>query len=245
MKVYHNDEKNTNKRNEPFFIKMVHYLVTFGFSVIFWVVYYFLASYFKNNNNFKEINVKLINFFVKLIYFFNVIFLRKNIFKAFENDKMPKKGCFVIFNHVNEFEYPYDFYFGNGVPMFDMGTKKLGPLFNIINRMGVALLSGKNIKKSIEEMNEYLKITNIIFYPEGERTFSNIPKTYKRGILKLVYEGKHGIIIFYKGGMAKLDNNLFYYCSEIIHSDKFETFEDFYQFIVLKNKSFVKAANED
>jgi hypothetical protein len=84
----------------------------------------------------------------------------------------------MIFNHVNEFEYHYDFYFGNGIVAFDMGAKKLGPLFPILNRIGIPLRSGKELKKSIDEINDYLKISNIIFYPEGERTFSDIPKIY-------------------------------------------------------------------
>lgn len=240
MKVYHNNEKNTNKRNEPFFKKMVHYVVSFGLSLPIFVIYYLTASFFKYNSNFKSINVKLLKFFIMLVFRFNCFLLGKNIFKSFESEDMPKNGCFVVFNHVNEFEYPYDFYFGNGVPLFDMGVKKLGPLYPVIDRMGIALRSGKELKKSIEEINEYLKIGNIIFYPEGERTFSDKPKIYKRGILKLVYDGQYQIIVVYKGGMEKLDNNLFYYKSEVIDSKSFTSFEDFYQYIVSKNSSFYK-----
>ena len=246
MKVYDNNQKNNNKRNEPFLKKIVHYVVSFGIGgFLIGFIYFLLSSFFRYNSNFKQINISLIRFFVSINYFINSLFLRKNIFKSFDKKDLPKSGHFMIFNHVNEFEYPYDFYFGDGIPAFDMGAKKIGPLFPILNRIGIPLRSGKELKKSIDEINDYLKISNIIFYPEGERTFSDIPKIYKKGILKLVYEGKHKIIVFYKGGMSKLDNNLFYYCSETINSGDFKTFEDFYQFIILRNKSFFKAVNED
>lgn len=238
MKVYHNNEKNLNKRNEPFFKKMVHYVISFGISGVIALVYYLIASFFSYNANYKNINAKLVNWFIKIIYFLNSFLLRKNIFKAFDTEELPKNGCFMIFNHVNEFEYPYDFYFGQGVPLFDMGVKKLGPLYPAMTRLGIALRSGKELKKSLEEVEEYLKITNIIFYPEGERTFSDRPKIYKRGLLKLVYEGKYRIIIFYKGGMEKLNDNLFYCKSEIIESKNFKTFDDFYSFIIEKNRSY-------
>jgi 1-acyl-sn-glycerol-3-phosphate acyltransferase len=240
MKVYNNNEKNKNKRNESLSKRVVHLFISFGLSLPIFILYYLVASFFKYNSNFKSINVKIMRFFIMLSFHLNAFLLRKNIFKSFHSEDIPENGCFVIFNHVNEFEYPYDFYFGNGVPLFDMGTKKLGPLYLIIERMGVALKSGKQLKQSIEEINEYLKIGNIIFYPEGERTFSDRPKIYKRGILKLVYDGKHQIVVFYKGGMEKLDNNLFYYKSEVIDSKRFTDFEDFYQFIINKNSLFYK-----
>jgi 1-acyl-sn-glycerol-3-phosphate acyltransferase len=240
MKIYHNDEKNKNKRNEPFLRKMVHYMVSFGISLPIFIVYYLTASFFKYNSNFKSINVKLMKFFIFLSFHLNTFLLRKSIFKIFHNDDIPKNGCFIVFNHVNEFEYPYDFYFGNGVPLFDMGVKKLGPLSLIIERMGIALKSGRQLKQSIEEINEYLKVGNIVFYPEGERTFLDKPKTYKRGILKLVYDGQHQIVVIYKGGMEKLDNNLYYYKSEVIDSKRFTSFEDFYQYIITKNSLFYK-----
>lgn len=240
MKVYHNDEKNINKRHEPFFRKMVHYVVSFGMVLPVFFIYYLLSSFFKYNSNFKKINSKLINFFVSTSFYFNCFFLRKNIFKTFNHNDIPNSGCFMIFNHVNEFEYPYDFYFGKGIPLFDMGVKKLGLLSHIVNRMGIALNSGRKIKKSIEEIDEYLNFSNIIFYPEGERSFSDYPKIYKKGILRLIYENQYKIIVFYKGGMERLDNNLFYYKSELIESKIFNTFEDFYQFVIAKNKLFFK-----
>ena len=238
MKVYHNNEKNKNKRNEPFMAKMVHYLITFGLSGIFSFLYYLLASFFMYNSNFKKINSLLVSYFVTFVYFLNTFLLRKNIFKTFEVNDLPKSGCFMIFNHVNEFGYPYDFYFGKGIPVFDMGAKKLGLLFPFLSRMGITLYASKEIKKSLQEIKEYLNFSNIIFYPEGERTFSDRPKIYKRGLLKVVYEGKHKVMVFYKGGMEKLENNLFYCRSEIIDSRKFKTFDEFYNFIIEKNKSF-------
>lgn len=238
MKVYHNNEKNRNKRNEPFIVKMVHYMITFGLSSVFSFFYYLLASFFMYNSNFKKINSSLVSYFVRLVYFLNTFLLRKNIFKTFDVNDLPKSGCFMIFNHVNEFEYPYDFYFGKGIPVFDMGAKKLGLLFPFLSRMGIGLYASKEIKKSLQEIKEYLNFSNIIFYPEGERTFSDRPKIYKRGLLKVVYEGKHKVMVFYKGGMEKLENNLFYCRSEIIDSGKFKTFDEFYDFIIEKNKSF-------
>lgn len=240
MKVYNNNEKNNNKRNDPVLKRLGHYLVSFGLSGVIAFCYYLVASFFAFNGNFKEINKKLMRWFNQINFFLNTFLLRKNIYKSFHSDELPENGCFMIFNHVNELEYPYDFYFGNGVPLFDMGAKKIGILFPILKRMGIALRQGKELKKSIEEIDEYLKITNILFYPEGERTFSDKSKTYKRGILKLVYEGKYKIVVFYKGGMEKLDNNLFYYKSEVINSATFSTFEDFYNYIVEKNKSYIK-----
>lgn len=238
MKVYHNNEKNVNKRNEPFLKKMAHYVVTFGISSVFSFFYYLIASFFMYNGNFKKINSVLVSYFVGIVYFLNVFLLRKNIFKTFNVSDLPKSGCFMIFNHVNEFEYPYDFYFGHGIPVFDMGAKKLGLLFPFLNRMGIALYASKEIKKSLEEIKDYLNFSNIIFYPEGERTFSDRPKIYKRGLLKVVYEGKHKVVVFYKGGMEKLENNLFYCRSEIIDSRRFKTFDEFYSFVVEKNKGF-------
>ena len=232
MKVYHNNEKNRNKRNEPFIVKMVHYMITFGLSSVFSFFYYLLASFFMYNSNFKKINSSLVSYFVRLVYFLNTFLLRKNIFKTFDVNDLPKSGCFMIFNHVNEFEYPYDFYFGKGIPVFDMGAKKLGLLFPFLSRMGIGLYASKEIKKSLQEIKEYLNFSNIIFYPEGERSFSNSPMEYKKGILKLIYDQKYKTIIFYKGGMEKLDRNLYYYKSEVIDPISFNNFKDFYSHLI-------------
>jgi hypothetical protein len=57
------------------------------------------------------------------------------------------------------------------------------------------------------------------------------PIAFKKGILKLIYDGKYKSIVFYKGGMEKLDRNIYYYKSEIIDSSVFNTFDDFYEYL--------------
>jgi 1-acyl-sn-glycerol-3-phosphate acyltransferase len=228
MKIYRNNSENKRKRSEPKFKKIMHYLVTWGITSIFLFAYYLVASVFMRKSNYKKINAKLIKFTYHVTYYVNVFLLRKNIYKSFKYSDMPKHGHFVIFNHVNEFDLAYDLHFMRGIMMFDLNSaKKSGIIRHVMSRMGLGLLPGKEIKKTLDDVKDYLEVTNVAFYPEGHRSFSDEPASFKRGILKLAYEDKKKVIVFYKGGMANLGDNIYYYKSEPIDSNNFSSLEDF------------------
>lgn len=243
MKIYRNDEKNNNIRKDKLLIRFYHLFVCFVVTGIFSLIPYFsIVSFFRYNSNYLNINYICMRFFVKIAYFINIILLRKTIYKTFDVNDLPQNGYFMLFNHVNELEYPYDFYFAKAAPMYDIhATKKLGLLYPAMTTLGIPLYPGKDIKKSIEKIDEYLEVTNILVYPEGERSFSDSPGNYKKGILKLIYEQKRKTIVFYKGGLASLNNNLFYYKSEDIDSVSFSTFEDFYSHIINMTKDYSRS----
>ena len=240
MKIYRSNPGNKNQRSEPKLRKAINFVVVWGISIVFLFIYFLISSLFVYNKNFKKINAKLIKISYKITFYLNVILLRKRIHADFKYDDMPKNGHFVIFNHISELEFPYDLYFMHGIMMFDVNFSKKSGFFSkhIMNRMGIPLFPGKEIKKTIDKMNAYLEVTNVAFYPEGHRSFSNKPNEFKKGMIKMIYDGKHKVIAFYKGGMEKLDRDIYYYKSEVINSGDFETFEMFYDFVSKKINDF-------
>ena len=246
MKIYRNNSDNKRTRNEPKLKKYLHYLVTWGITQFFIFIYFLVASLFVRKSNYKSINAKLIKFTYHFTYIINVLLLGKNIHKTFKYDDMPESGHFVIFNHVNEFEFPYDLHFMRGIVTFDLNSaKKSGPIKHLMNRMAIGLLPGREFKKTMENIKDYLEVTNVAIYPEGHRSFSDTPNEFKKGILKLVYESKRKIIVFYKGGMFDLRRNIYYYKSEPIDSNDFKSLTDFCSHLesVMENfhQEYVKA----
>jgi 1-acyl-sn-glycerol-3-phosphate acyltransferase len=240
MKIYRSNPGNKHKRNEPKLRRFIHSFA-WSFSAILLSIYYFISSFFTYSPNFRAINIKLIKFSFKMTFYLNVFLLRKRIHADFKYEDVPENGHFIILNHISELEFPYDLYFIRGIMMFDINfSKKKRLAKHLMDRMALPLRPGKEIKQTVEDINDYLKITNVGFYPEGHRSFSNKPNEFKKGILKLIYEGKHKVIAFYKGGMEKLDRDIYYYKSEIINSGDFETFELFYDFVSNKINDFSK-----
>ena len=242
MKLYKNIENN-NKRKDKLLKRLYDTFVCFGITGMFIAIpYTLIASFFRYNSNYLNINYTLMKFFARIAYEVNLFLTRKTVFKSFDTKDLPGHGHFILFNHVNEVEFPFDIHFSKGTPTYDINAmKKLGPIYFALKSFGVPLYPGKEIKKSVDLINEYLESTNILVYPEGERTFSDQPKIYKKGILKLIYDQKHKAIVFYKGGFEKLDRNVYYYKSEIIDSSTFNTFEDFYDHITETTKTFSKS----
>ena len=234
MKLYRNDEKNKNERTDNLFLRIYHYIVFLGLAATFALIPYFLVvSCFRYSKNYLNINYMFMRFFVKVGYVINVFFLVKTIHKNFNTSDLPNGGYFMLFNHVNELEFPFDFYFARGSTLYDTNAmKKMSVIYPAVSTFGIPIHQGREIKKSIGMIDKYLKVTNILVYPEGERGFSNSPMEYKKGILKLIYDQKYKTIVFYKGGMEKLDRNLYYYKSEVIDPISFNNFKDFYSHLI-------------
>ena len=237
MITYKGDAPNLNPRKESFLKRFYYSLVVYLSGTIFGFIYFLIILPFLKSPNFRKINVKVLFLTLKCWNFFCRILLFIRIKRKYPKSLIPPNGHFVIFNHVNEFEYPFDPVEGNCTFLFDKAMYRSGLLYIFIQKAGILLKDGSKIKESIEEAKLYLEHCNIGFMPEGERSFSDIPNTFKKGLLKFVFQNNFPLIIFYKSGMANLERKITYSCSEFIYPDRYLNFEDFYIFVTFKMES--------
>ena len=237
MITYKGDAPNLNPRNESIFKRIYYSLIVYLSGTIFGLIYFLTILPFLKSKNFRKINVRVLFLILKCWNIFCRIFLLIRIDRRYPKSLIPPNGHFVIFNHINEFEYPFDPVEGNCTFLFDKAMYRSGLLYLFIQKAGILLKDGSKIKESIEEAKLYLEYCNIGFMPEGERSFSDMPNTFKKGLLKFVFQNNFPLIVFYKSGMGNLERKVTYSCSEFIYPDRFLNFEDFYIFVTFKMES--------
>lgn len=237
MIIYKGDAPNLNTRKDSLIKRIYYSLVVYLSGTIVGLFYFISILPFLKHPKFKKINIKILFLFLKIWNIFCRIFLLIFLDKRYPKKLIPLNGHIVIFNHVNEFEYPFDPVEGNCTFLFDKAMYRSGLLYFFIQKAGILLKDGSKIKESIEEAKQYLEYCNIGFMPEGERSFSDEPNTFKKGLLKMIFQNNFPVIVFYKKGMANLNRKVIYNCSEIIYPDRFLNFEDFYIFLTFKMES--------
>lgn len=237
MITYKGDAPNLNPRTESIFKRIYYSLIVYLSGTFFGLLYFLTILPFLKSPHFRKINVRVLFVALKCWNIFCRIFLLIRVERRYPKSFIPPNGHFVIFNHVNEFEYPFDPVEGNCTFLFDKAMYRSGLLYIFIKRAGILLKDGSKIKESIDEAKLYLEHCNIGFMPEGERSFSDIPNSFKKGLLKFVYQNNFPLLIFYKSGMGNLERKITYYCSEFIYPDRYLNFEDFYIFVTFKMES--------
>jgi len=237
MIIYKGDAPNLNPRKDNIIKRIYYSLVVYLSGTIIGFLYFISILPFLKRNDFKKINVMILFFFLKIWNIVCRIFLLIFINRRYPKNIIPEDGHIIIFNHVNEFEYPFDPLEGNCTFLFDKAMYRSGLLYFFIQKAGILLKDGARIKESIDEAKDYLEYCNIGFMPEGERSFSDEPIVFKKGLLKFVFQNNFPLIVFYKKGMANLNRIITYNCSEIIYPDRFLNFEDFYIFLTFKMES--------
>lgn len=237
MIVYKGDAPNLNPRKDSLIKRIYYSLIVYLSGTFFGFLYFISILPFLKYSQFRKTNIKILFFFLKCWNIFCRIFLLIFLDRRYPKSLIPPNGHIVIFNHVNEFEYPFDPLEGNCTFLFDKAMYRSGLLYFFIQKAGILLKDGVKIKESIEEAKQYLDYCNIGFMPEGERSFSDEPNRFKKGLLKFVFQNNFPVIVFYKKGMADLNRKVTYNCSEIIYPDRFLNFEDFYIFLTFKMES--------
>ena len=120
---------------------------------------------------------------------------------------VPKSGHIILVNHVNEFEFMPDRRVINK-PFLANQALKVSPMIYAALRLGAGItfdeFDGRDMAASLGHMQEILKETSVIVYPEGRRTFSEEIQDLKTGVLKMAFKQGIPVTPVMKTGMATL-----------------------------------------